>query len=206
MLRSAFYDQSRITNVSSASDRISGGNGFGRGRDMADMEQYINEYGKAVYSYCVYLTGDRDAADDLYQQTFLTVFEKVKDGQEIDADRNPKSYLLTVATNLWNNQRRKYLWRRKKVDVDTFRDVSELEVPEEGLSVEDAAIKNEKLQEVRLAVQNLPDKYRVVILMFYMEELSVEEIGKALSIPLGTVKSRLHKAKSMLQSKLKDLQ
>ena len=107
MLRSAFYDQSRITNVSSASDRISGGNGFGRGRDMADMEQYINEYGKAVYSYCVYLTGDRDAADDLYQQTFLTVFEKVKDGQEIDADRNPKSYLLTVATNLWNNQRRK---------------------------------------------------------------------------------------------------
>ena len=206
MLRSAFHDQSRITNVSSASDRISGGNGFGRGRDMADMEQYINEYGKAVYSYCVYLTGDRDAADDLYQQTFLTVFEKVKDGQEIDADRNPKSYLLTVATNLWNNQRRKYLWRRKKVDVDTFRDVSELEVPEEGLSVEDAAIKNEKLQEVRLAVQNLPDKYRVVILMFYMEELSVEEIGKALSIPLGTVKSRLHKAKSMLQSKLKDLQ
>ena len=206
MLRSAFYDQSRITNVSSASDRISGGNGFGRGRDMADMEQYINEYGKAVYSYCVYLTGDRDAADDLYQQTFLTVFEKVKDGQEIDADRNPKSYLLTVATNLWNNQRRKYLWRRKKVDVDTFRDVSELEVPEEGLSVEDAAIENEKLQEVRLAVQNLPDKYRVVILMFYMEELSVEEIGKALSIPLGTVKSRLHKAKSMLQSKLKDLQ
>ena len=206
MLRSAFYDQSRITNVSSASDRISGGNGFGRGRDMADMEQYINEYGKAVYSYCVYLTGDRDAADDLYQQTFLTVFEKVRDGREIDADRNPKSYLLTVATNLWNNQRRKYLWRRKKVDVDTFRDVSELEVPEEGLSVEDAAIKNEKLQEVRLAVQNLPDKYRVVILMFYMEELSVEEIGKALSIPLGTVKSRLHKAKSMLQSKLKDLQ
>ena len=173
---------------------------------MADMEQYINEYGKAVYSYCVYLTGDRDAADDLYQQTFLTVFEKVKDGQEIDADRNPKSYLLTVATNLWNNQRRKYLWRRKKVDVDTFRDVSELEVPEEGLSVEDAAIKNEKLQEVRLAVQNLPDKYRVVILMFYMEELSMEEIGEALSIPVGTVKSRLHKAKRMLQNKLEDLQ
>ena len=205
MLRSAFYDQSRTTNVSSASDRISGGTGFGRGRDMADMEQYINEYGKAVYSYCVYLTGDWDAADDLYQQTFLTVFEKVKDGQEIDADRNPKSYLLTVATNLWNNQRRKYLWRRKKVDVDTFRDVSELEVPEEGLSVEDAAIKNEKLQEVRLAVQNLPDKYRVVILMFYMEELSLEDIASALALPTGTVKSRLHKAKGMLQNKLQDL-
>ncbi|MCR4838888.1 MAG: RNA polymerase sigma factor [Eubacterium sp.] len=172
---------------------------------MADMEQYINEYGKAVYSYCVYLTGDRDASDDLYQQTFLTVFEKVKDGQEIDADRNPKSYLLTVATNLWNNQRRKYLWRRKKVDVDTFRDVSELEVPEEGLSVEDAAIKNEKLQEVRLAVQNLPDKYRVVILMFYMEELSLEDIASALALPTGTVKSRLHKAKGMLQNKLQDL-
>lgn len=179
-------------------------NGFGRRQDMAEIEQYINEYGRAVYSYCVYLTGDRDAADDLYQQTFLTVVEKEKGGQVIDAGRNPKSYLLTVATNLWNNQRRKYLWRRRKVDVDGFRDVSELEVPEEGLSVEDAAIKNEKLREVRLAVQNLPDKYRVVILMFYMEELPIEEIASALSIPTGTVKSRLHKAKGMLQNKLKE--
>lgn len=173
---------------------------------MAELEQYITEYGKAVYSYCVYLTGDRDAADDLYQQTFLTAVEKEKAGQGIDAGRNPKSYLLTVATNLWNNQRRKYLWRRKKVDVDTFRDVSELELPEEGLSVEDAALKNEELHEVRLAVQSLPDKYRVVILMFYMEELPIEEIGEALSIPAGTVKSRLHKAKGMLQNKLQDLQ
>ncbi len=173
---------------------------------MAELEQYITEYGKAVYSYCVYLTGDQDAADDLYQQTFLTAVEKEKAGQGIDAGRNPKSYLLTVATNLWNNQRRKYLWRRKKVDVDTFRDVSELEIPEEGLSVEDAAMKNEELHEVRLAVQSLPDKYRVVILMFYMEEQSLENIANALGLPTGTVKSRLHKAKSLLQNKLKDLQ
>ena len=173
---------------------------------MAELEQYISEYGKAVYSYCVYLTGDRDAADDLYQQTFLTAFEKELAGKGIDAGRNPKSYLLTVATNLWNNQRRKYLWRRRKVDVDCFRDVSEMELPEQGLSVEDASIKNEKLQEVRRAVQSLPDKYRIVTLMFYMEELSMEEIGEALSIPVGTVKSRLHKAKRMLQNKLEDLQ
>ena len=164
---------------------------------MAELEQYITEYGKAVYSYCVYLTGDRDAADDLYQQTFLTAVEKEKAGQGIDAGRNPKSYLLTVATNLWNNQRRKYLWRRKKVDVDTFRDVSELEIPEEGLSVEDAAMKNEELHEVRFAVQSLPDKYRVVILMFYMEEQSLENIANALGLPTGTVKSRLHKAKAL---------
>ena len=173
---------------------------------MAELEQYISEYGKAVYSYCVYLTGDRDAADDLYQQTFLTAFEKELAGKGIDEGRNPKSYLLTVATNLWNNQRRKYLWRRRKVDVDCFRDVSEMELPEQGLSVEDTSIKNEKLQEVRRAVQSLPDKYRIVTLMFYMEELSMEEIGEALSIPVGTVKSRLHKAKRMLQNKLEDLQ
>ena len=81
-----------------------------------------------------------------------------------------------------------------------------MELPEQGLSVEDASIKNEKLQEVRRAVQSLPDKYRIVTLMFYMEELSMEEIGEALSIPVGTVKSRLHKAKRMLQNKLEDLQ
>lgn len=54
------------------------------------------------------------------------------------------------------------------------------------------------------AVHELPEKYKTVILLFYMEELSLEEIAKLLDIPKGTVASRLHKAKNILKSRLED--
>ena len=165
---------------------------------MKQIEQIINEYGRQIYSFCVYITGDRDAADDLYQQTFLVVIEK----DEIDADRNPKSYLLSVAVNLWNNQKRKYVWRRKKAAV-VYYDDSDLEQLQDGTpSVEESVEHREEIERIRQTVQTLPDKLRIVILMHFMEELSVEEIAGILGIPAGTVKSRIHKAKRVLKERL----
>jgi RNA polymerase sigma-70 factor (ECF subfamily) len=77
---------------------------------MEVIERMIREYGKDIYSFCIYLTGSRDLADDLYQQTFLTIIEK----GDIDPDNNPRSYLLGIAVNLRNNQRRKLLFRRNR--------------------------------------------------------------------------------------------
>ena len=165
---------------------------------MKQIEQIISEYGRQIYSFCVYITGDRDAADDLYQQTFLVVIEK----DEIDADRNPKSYLLSVAVNLWNNQKRKYVWRRKKAAV-VYYDDSDLEQLQDGTpSVEESVEHREEIERIRQTVQTLPDKLRIVILMHFMEELSVEEIAGILGIPAGTVKSRIHKAKRVLKERL----
>jgi RNA polymerase sigma-70 factor (ECF subfamily) len=165
---------------------------------MDQIEHYINEYGKQIYSFCVYITGDRDAADDLYQQTFLVAIEK----NEIREDQNPKSYLLSIAVNLWNNQRRKYLWRRKKVNVVFFEEGAEDQLMDRSPSVEDEAEHRDEINRIRQAVQTLPDKLRIVILMHFMEEMSVEEVARVLEIPAGTVKSRIHKAKAVLREKL----
>ena len=165
---------------------------------MDQIEHYINEYGKQIYSFCVYITGDRDAADDLYQQTFLVAIEK----NEIREDQNPKSYLLSIAVNLWNNQRRKYLWRRKKVNVVFFEEGAEDQLMDRSSSVEDEAEQRDEINRIRQAVQTLPDKLRIVILMHFMEEMSVEEVARVLEIPAGTVKSRIHKAKAVLREKL----
>lgn len=165
---------------------------------MDQIEHYINEYGKQIYSFCVYITGDRDAADDLYQQTFLVAIEK----NEIREDQNPKSYLLSIAVNLWNNQRRKYLWRRKKVNVVFFEEGAEDQLMDRSPSVEDEAEQRDEINRIRQAVQTLPDKLRIVILMHFMEEMSVEEVARVLEIPAGTVKSRIHKAKAVLREKL----
>ena len=165
---------------------------------MNQIENIISEYGKQIYSFCVYITGDRDAADDLYQQTFLVAIEK----GEIEADRNPKSYLITIAMNLWNNQKRKFLWRRKKADVVYFEDGAEENVEDSSPSVEEDYERREEIQRIRQTVQTLPDKLREVVLMHFMEELSVEEIAVILKIPAGTVKSRIHKAKKVLKERL----
>ncbi len=165
---------------------------------MDQIEHYINEYGKQIYSFCVYITGDRDAADDLYQQTFLVAIEK----KEIREDQNPKSYLLSIAVNLWNNQKRKYLWRRKKVNVVFFEEGAEEQIMDHAPSVEEAVEQKDEINRIRQAVQTLPDKLRVVILMHFMEEMSVEEVSQVLGIPAGTVKSRIHKAKAVLREKL----
>lgn len=75
-----------------------------------ELEQFITEYGREIYSFCVSLCGSRQEADDLYQDTFLTALEKI---DRIDIAGNIRSYLLSVAVRLWKNRRRKRAWRRR---------------------------------------------------------------------------------------------
>ena len=162
------------------------------------FEKYISDYGKDVYSFCRYLTGNVDDADDLYQQTFLVAFQK----GEIDDGRNPKSYLITIAANIRNNSIRKKLWRSKKANVIYMADEDLVQIEDSAQSVEESVEKKDEAAELRRLVDKLPDKLRIVILMYYMEEMSVDEIALALSIPAGTVKSRMHKAKKLLKERL----
>lgn len=171
-----------------------------------ELEQLITEYGGDIYSFCCCLTGSRQEADDLYQDTFLKAVEK-KD--ILDAAGNPKSYLLSVAARLWKNQRRKAAWRKRIADVEqagteqagteqagnAAREIEE-NWPEHKL------IREEARRMVRNAVSMLPDKMKVTVLLYYMEERSVEQIADILHIPRGTVKSRLHQARKILEKEL----
>lgn len=162
------------------------------------IESVINEYGRDIYSFCVYLTGSRHEADDLYQQVFLIAIEK----NDLDAGKNPKSYLLAIAANVWNNKKRKFLWRRNKAEIVHYEKENLEQMAGENNSPEDEFIKREELIRVRKLVDELPDKMKIVILLYYMEEMSIEEISKTLNIPIGTVKSRLHQSKKKLKERL----
>ena len=161
---------------------------------IQELEQFIALYGKDIYSFCVYLAGSE--ADDLYQDTFL---EAVKKKESISKDGNPKSYLLSVSVNLWNNRKRKYARRMRiapQVGLDirdtvrTFPDAS------------DTPLKNEEKLKVTEAVMKLKEIYKIPILLYYMEDMSVTQIGRVLSLPEGTVKSRMHKARKILGEEL----
>lgn len=74
-----------------------------------ELEKWLTTYGRSVYSFCQKLTKDKAEAEDLYQDTFLKMVELY---DRLDIRQNPKSYLLSVAVNLWRNKKRKFSWRQ----------------------------------------------------------------------------------------------
>lgn len=164
---------------------------------MKELESCIEAYGKDIYNFCLHLTRDRELAEDLYQDTFLTAIQKQK---QID-DATVKGYLLSISIGLWKNAKRKVAWRNRIAPMGQFEDVTE---PFLRYTEKDSVLEEEEKTVIRNAVLRLPEKYRIIVLLFYMQELSQEEIANVLHIPVGTVKSRLHTAKQLLKSELEE--
>ncbi len=195
---------------------------------MSDLKNCIELYGRDIYSFCCYLTRSRGEADDLYQDTFLTAAEIA---DRLNAGGNPKSALLSIALNLWRNRCRKLSLRQRITgpiaSLDSLRETGRTAATADRLPEADAfsasdtfsggepasgtpgpldtVIAREEALAVRRAVARLPDRYRVPVLLFYMEDMKIPEIAAALRIPQGTVKSRLHKAKKLLAQDLKEV-
>lgn len=165
-----------------------------------ELEICIRDYGKDIYSFCKYLTSNVQEAEDLYQDTFLKAVEL---DEKIDAANNPKSYLLSIALGIWKNRKRKYAWRKRIADVRALTDGQDAaaDVPAEQ-SPERHLLQQEEIQAVRQAVANLPQRLKVTVLLYYMEGLSVAQIAAVAKIPQGTVKSRLHQARKLLEKEL----
>lgn len=164
-----------------------------------ELEACIRANGRDIYSFCCQLTGSRQEADDLYQDTFLKMMEL--EGR-LDVRNNPKSYLLSVAVNQWRNRKRRFAWRQRITGPVLSMDETSTELPSGEISPEDQMISGEERMLILEAVDGLPERYRLPVLLFYMEDLKISEISGVLGIPEGTVKSRLFKAKKMLKEKL----
>ena len=147
----------------------------------------------------MHLTKEKGSADDLYQDTFLEATKKLA---VIRYEDNPKSYLLSVAIRLWKNRVRKFAWRNRIAPQ-----VGETALEQEGGATPDVsekAVANEERGMLWKAIDALDDRYRIPLLLYYMEEQSIAELAELLSIPQGTVKSRLHKARQLLEKELED--
>lgn len=168
-----------------------------------ELEMCIDDYGKDIYSFCKHLTNNPLEADDLYQDTFLMAVE-IK--EKIEYGNNPKSYLLSVALRLWKNKKRKFAWRKRIADVQSIVDERDADMGESAEpSLEERITIKEKDESVRMAVNRLPEKLKIVVLLFYMEELSTARIAETMKIPKGTVLSRLHQARKILKRELEDV-
>lgn len=166
---------------------------------ITELEECIHVCGADVYTFCLHLTNNRTEADELYQNTFLLAVEKL---DHIDMEGNPKSYFLSVALRIWQNERRKFAWRQRIARMESFEAQAQESSLEERPSPEEDVVAREEGRLVRRCIRELEDRYRIPVYLFYMEELSVGEIASVLRLPRGTVKSRLHKARQLLKKKL----
>lgn len=167
---------------------------------IQELERCIALYGKDIYSFCFRLTGNKETADDLYQDTFLEAIKKLPNIRYKD---NPKSYLLSIAIRLWKNTKRKAAWRARILPRVSSDEISESSIDSAPDQI-NTIIKKEETQYLWDAIDRLAEQYRIPILLYYMEELSTNEISSLLSIPLGTVKSRLHHARKQLEKELEE--
>ncbi len=158
-----------------------------------DVVQLVDQYHRVVYQYAYRLCGSVPDAEDLAQEVFLVAQQKLGQLRKIESAR---SWLFTILRNHYFKSRQ----RQRPVSAATLRlDMDSIpgEIPEEK------DIDGERLQ---AAIDELPDGFRSVLVMFYFEECSYREIAEALELPIGTVMSRLARAKGHLRTKLFELE
>jgi RNA polymerase sigma-70 factor (ECF subfamily) len=173
--------------------------------DEAAFETLVRRFEVELFCYLARYTGDAALADDVFQNTFLQVYQK---RQSFDSGRRVRPWLYAVATHqAIDALRRQQRSNRNVLDVPQGHDPDSgavapcdaLAAP--GPSVEAAAIDGEARRQVRAAVDQLPEHLKPVVIMSYFQSMRHKEIAQALSIPVGTVKSRLFAAVKLLQEK-----
>ena len=155
------------------------------------IDQYIRQYGKRLYGLCLSLCADPFEADDLYQDTWLRV---LKSFSQYDPDRAFEPWLTKICVNTYRNALR----RAARSPLLSFR------TNEEKDALLRAVPAPEEADYVSLyeAVNHLPEKLRVAVILFYFEGMDVAAAARAMGIPEGPVKSRLHKARKRLKEVL----
>lgn len=154
-----------------------------------DVETLVAEHGPVLYRYAYRLTGLAADAEDLTQQVFLTALAKLDQLREPSAVR---AWLFSVLRRAFLRQQRKPRPQPAanfEIDVDLLA----VNVPEE------LALDGEELQR---AIDELPDEYKLVLVGFYFEDCSYKELAERLELPIGTVMSRLSRAKGYLRAQL----
>jgi RNA polymerase sigma-70 factor (ECF subfamily) len=155
-----------------------------------------------LYSYAVYLTGDRDDANDLLQETFLKAFRFF---DKFEAGTNGKAWLYRIMRNTYINEFRRVKRRPELVEYD--EQTSHYQMIDDGsIGAEDILrkIDGEMFDDdIAGAISSLPEKFKSVVILRDVEDLPYEEIAAALEIPIGTVRSRLHRARVLLFDALK---
>jgi RNA polymerase sigma-70 factor, ECF subfamily len=147
-----------------------------------------------VYQTALTITGDTEAAADLLQDVFLRLYRYAR---TVDPSRPIEPWLYRVTANLcytWLRGRQR--WLKPLDDIANW-----LTGDEDNPARQDKMI-DEEWQQLQKALSGLPVAQRVVVVLYYLNDLSIEEIASTLNTPVGTIKSRLHYGREALKKQM----
>lgn len=169
--------------------------------EAREIEKCIDKFGTDVYKFCIKLCINKEDAQDLYQQTFLKALES---NINLNWEQNPKALFFSLSYNLFKSNIRKIARRNNIAPVVNINEENEnLIFLNENF--EEDIIQKELLNKINKIIENLPDKIKIPLTLYYLFDFSTESISKIIKKPLGTVKSRLFKGRSLIKKRLEEL-
>jgi len=156
-----------------------------------------------LFNFALRTTGDKDDAHDLLQETFMKAF---RFWDKYEKGTNIRAWLFRIMKNSYINRYRKETREPGMVDYDDVENFYDLirDDSTDSNNLQKRMYSNMLSDEVIEALQSLPEDFRTVVILCDIEELTYDEISEFLNCPIGTVRSRLHRGRKMLQEKLHD--
>jgi RNA polymerase sigma-70 factor, ECF subfamily len=167
-----------------------------RRRDPELLDRLIERYQHRLLRYLFFLTGNRELAEDIFQETWIRVMER---GRQYNGKAKFDTWLFAIARHLVID------WSRKKTTAslealqEQYGSEQAFDVPASGPSPFDAVTSRENRESVQAALSQLDSVHREVLVLRFHEELSLDEIASVTSAPLSTVKSRLYRGLAALR-------
>jgi RNA polymerase sigma-70 factor (ECF subfamily) len=171
---------------------------FCKQSDACQVDAIGIEYLDGLYSYALVLSRNRADAEDLVQETYVRAMQAMG---RLRPDSNIKSWFYTILRNVWLNQLRKRRSGPQTLDPSMDEGFAN-EMVEPSKSSYELYVSKVEREQVRAAIRKLPVDFREVIVLREYEELSYQEIASIVGCPVGTVMSRLGRARSKLRELL----
>lgn len=172
--------------------------------DFKAFDEIVARYKDGVYNYIWRMISDRDDVEDLAQEVFVRAFSSIKRFRQ---ESNLRTWLFRIASNICIDKYRRSGTEKllrvpfeRETDSDSWEPIEVADSSQDPSRILD---ESELRSEIDSALLTLPEKLRSVIVLYDIEGLSYEEIAETLDCPLGTVKSRLFKARLQLRAVLR---
>jgi RNA polymerase sigma-70 factor (ECF subfamily) len=174
---------------------------FKEGDDTA-FDQLVRRYEQKVFQHAYRLTHNLDDAADVAAEAFLRMYTALK---RFRGEAQLSTWLYRIVQNVYfdfHKREQRHQHMPLEISSDEDEEPMELPIPDESFDMDEYLLEQERQRVLREAIDKLPDYQRVVTILFHVEQLSYEEIAAATGLPLGTIKSRLNRARAALRELL----